>query len=140
MLTTRPSKPLPTGTCKQLAGRADFVAFLDLGVIAEDDRADFGFFEVEREADDAVGEFDHLVEHRVGQAFDVRDAVADFADDADVAFGRRGFQPRDLRFDFFQDGAHNYSLGLKLLLKALQAIAHAAVLNIAADADAHAAE
>ena len=63
-----------------------------LGVIAENDRADFGFFEVEREADDAVAEVEHLVEHRVGQAFDLGHAVADFADDADVLFGRRGLR------------------------------------------------
>ena len=89
--TTRPSKPLPTGTWKQLAGGADFVAFVHLGVIAQDDGADFGFFEVQREADDAVAEVEHLVEHRVGQAFDLGHAVADFADDADVLLGGRRF-------------------------------------------------
>jgi hypothetical protein len=91
---------LPTGTCKQLAGGADFVAFLDLGVIAENDRADFGLFEVEREAGDAVAEVQHLVEHRVGEAFDLGHAVADFADGADVLFGRRGLGARDLGFNF----------------------------------------
>ena len=100
MLTTRPSKPLPTGHLQQLAGGADFGAFLDLGVIAEDDRADFGFFEVQREAEDAVAEVEHLVEHRVGEAFDLGHAVADFADDADVLFRRRGLGARDLGFDF----------------------------------------
>ena len=85
---------------QQFAGRADFRAFLDLGVIAENDRADFGFFEVEREAGDAVAEIEHLVEHRVGQAFDLGHAVADFADGADVLFGRRGFCARDLGFNF----------------------------------------
>ena len=37
----------------------------------------------------------------------LRDAVTDFADDADVALARGGFQPGDLRFDFFEDTAHN---------------------------------
>ena len=69
-------------------------------VIAEDDRADFGFFEVQREADDAVAEVEHLVEHRVGQAFDLGHAVADFADDADVLLRDRRFDAGDLRFDF----------------------------------------
>ena len=63
--------PLPTGTCKQLAGGADLVAFLDLGVVAQDDGADLGFLEVQRQADDAFAEIEHLVEHRVGQAFDL---------------------------------------------------------------------
>ena len=71
-----------------------------LGVIAENDRADFGFFEVQREAGDAVAEVEHLVEHRVGQAFDLGHAVADFANDADVLLGRRGFDAGDLRFNF----------------------------------------
>ena len=63
----------------------------DLGVIAQNDRADFGFFEVQREADDAVAEIEHLVEHGVGQAFDLGHAVADFAHDADVLLARRRF-------------------------------------------------
>ncbi len=71
-----------------------------LGVIAENDRADFGFFEVQREAGDAVAEIQHLVEHRVGQALDLGHAVADFADDADVLFCRRGLRAADLRFNF----------------------------------------
>ena len=75
-------------------------AFLDPGVIAENDRADFGLFEVQRQADDAVAEVKHLVEHGVGEAFDLGHAVADFADDADVLFGRRGLGARDLGFDF----------------------------------------
>jgi hypothetical protein len=73
-----------------------------LGVIAENDRADFGLFEVQRQAGDAVAEVQHLVEHRVGQAFDLGHAVADFADDADVLFGRRGLGARDLGFNFLQ--------------------------------------
>ena len=53
-------------------------------VVAEQDRADFGLFEVQRDAEEAAGEVDHLIEHHVAEAFDVGDAVADFADDADV--------------------------------------------------------
>ena len=80
----------------------DLVAFFELGVIAQDDRADFGFFQVQRQAGDAVAEIEHLVEHRVGQAFDLGHAVADFADDADVLLGGRGFDAGDLRFNFLQ--------------------------------------
>ena len=80
---------MPDRHLQQLAGRADFLALVELGVIAENDRADFGLFEVQRQAGDAVAEVEHLVEHRVGQAFDLGDAVADFADDADVLFGGR---------------------------------------------------
>ena len=99
---------LADGHLQQLAGRADFVAFLDLRVIAENDRADLGLLEVEREAGDAVAEVEHLVEHRVGQAFDLGHAVADFADDADVLFRRRGFGAGDLGFNFLQQITHRF--------------------------------
>ena len=52
--------------------------------------------------DDAVAEVEHLVEHRVGEAFDLGHAVADFAHDADVLLGGGRFDARDLRFDFLQ--------------------------------------
>ena len=76
--------------------------FLDLGVIAQNDRADFGLLEVQRQAGDAVAEIQHLVEHRVGQAFDLGHAVADFADGADVLLRRRGLHAGDLAFNFLQ--------------------------------------
>ena len=82
VFTTRPSSPLPTGTCSSLPVVADLVAFLELRVVAEDDDADFGLFEVQRQPGDAVAEVEHLVEHGVAEAFDVRDAVADLADHA----------------------------------------------------------
>lgn len=75
-------------------------------VITENDRADFGFFEVQREADDAVPEVEHLVQHRVGEAFNFGDAVGDFADDADVLLVHRRFHASDLRFDFLEKIAH----------------------------------
>ena len=79
--------------------------------IAEDDDADLGFFEVQGEAEIAAREVEHLVEHHVAQAFDSATPSPIFADDADVAFAGRGFQSRDLRFDFFQNAAHDSSLG-----------------------------
>ena len=62
--------------------------------------ADFGLLQVQRQAGDAVAEVEHLVEHRVGQAFDLGHAVADLADDADVLLRGRRLRARDLRFNF----------------------------------------
>ena len=67
---------------------------------------DLTIFEVQREAVESAGKFDQLAEHDVAQAFDARDAITAFADNTDVAFCRRGFQSRDLGFDFFKYGAH----------------------------------
>ena len=56
-----------------------------LQVVAEDDDADGVLFEVERQADRAVGELDHFVGHDAGEAVDAGDAVADFQHAADFA-------------------------------------------------------
>ena len=45
-------------------------------------------------------EVEHLVQHRVGQALDPGDAVANLADDADVLFAGGGLGAGDLGFDF----------------------------------------
>ncbi len=124
---------------EKFAGRLRFVPFHHQRRVAEQDGADFRLFEVEREPEDAARKLDHLVQHDVAQPFDARDAVTGFADDADIAFTRRRFQSGDLRFNFFEDAAHNV-VGLKLLLETMQAIAHAAVPHIAADANAHSAQ
>ena len=100
-------QPFADRHLQKFAGRLGFVAFHDLRRVAEEDRADFGFFEVEREPKDAAREFDHFVQHDVAQTFDARDAVTGFADNADVALARRGFEAGDLRFDFFEDTAHS---------------------------------
>ena len=73
------------GHAQQAAGAADFVAFGDLQVVAEDDDADGVLFEVERQADRAVGELDHLLGHDAREAVDAGDAVADFEHAADFA-------------------------------------------------------
>src|SRR5260221_440245 len=85
---------------EELAGGLDFLAFFDAGVIAQDDGADFGLFEVERQPHHAAAEVEHLVEHRVGQPFDPRHAVADLAHGADVLAHDRRFDAGDLSFDF----------------------------------------
>ena len=89
VLTTRPSSPLPTGTCSSLPVPRTSSPSCELRVVAEDDDADLGLVEVQRQAGDAVAEVEHLVEHDVGEAFDAGDAVADLADDADVLLGGR---------------------------------------------------
>jgi len=44
-------------------------------------------------ARDAVAEVDHLVEHRIGKAFNSSDAVADLAHDTTFCFGCRRLGP-----------------------------------------------
>ena len=63
----------------------DFVAFVDLQVVAQDDHADAVFFQVEGQADHAAGELDHFAGHHAGQSVDAGDAVADFQHGADLA-------------------------------------------------------
>jgi len=58
------------------------VAFLDLLEFAEEHRADALFFEVERDPEHAVREFEHLAGHRVLDAVHARDPVADRNDAA----------------------------------------------------------
>ena len=151
---------LADGHLQQPPGGAHFVALLQLGVVAEDDGADFGLVEVQREAGDAVAEVEHLVEHGVAETFDLRDAVADLADHADGLLGRRGFHARDLRFELLNQVRHINFLRLRsssfvetrrdhrgavvcisqLPLERIQPAAHAAVVDAAPDGDAHAAD
>ena len=91
---------------QQLARAANFAAFLELRVVAEDDHANLGFVEVQRQARDAGSEVQHLVEHDVGEAFDAGDAIADFADDADVLLDRDGGGSGNLRLDFLHQIRH----------------------------------
>ena len=65
------------------AGALDRVAFLDLRVVAEEHGADAVLFEVQRDAEDAVRELEHLAGHRALDAVHARDAVADRDDGAD---------------------------------------------------------
>ena len=126
---------------QQPAGGADFVAFLQLRVVAEDDRADLGLVEVQRQAGDAAAEVEHLVQHHVAEPLDVGDAVADLADRADGLLGGRGLRARDLRFDFLDQVSHVFVLSApQARFQRGQPGAHAAVVDVAADLDAHAAD
>ena len=65
------------------AGALDGVAFLDLLEVAEQHGADAVLFEVQRDAEHAVRELEHLAGHGALDAVHARDAVADRDDAAD---------------------------------------------------------
>ena len=69
-------QPLADRHLEQAARGLDLGALGHFGKIAQQHAADLGFLEVQRQAEEAVGELDQLVEHDVAQAFDLRDAVA----------------------------------------------------------------
>ena len=80
------------------AGRADLVAFLDVGRTSPRMTAPTRLLlEVERQADDAARELEQLGRQRVGQAVDARDAVADLDDRADGRGTRSSPRTLDLR-------------------------------------------
>ena len=91
---------LAHGHLQELARGADLVALFELGIVAQNDHADFGLFEVQRQAGNAVAEVEHLVEHHIGQAVHFGHAVADLADDAHIPSCRRRLGLCDLRFNF----------------------------------------
>ena len=82
-LTTRPSISSPTGTEMMRPVRLTGSPSLMLAGLAEEHGADAVFFEVQRDAEHAVRELEHLARHRVLDAVDARDAVADRDDGAD---------------------------------------------------------
>jgi hypothetical protein len=53
-----------------------------------------------------VPEVQHLVEHRIGQAFHLGDAIADLADDSYILPCRRRLGVRDLGFNFLEYRRH----------------------------------
>ena len=98
------------GHFQHAGGATDFIAFLELEVIAEDDRTDVVLFEVQRHAgDDGLGfggrELEHLAGHDLAQAIDAGNAVLHFEDGTDfldVEIGeirRFNFAEEDV-FDF----------------------------------------
>ena len=91
---------------KELAGGAGFVAFLELGVVTEDNATDFVFFKVQRETEDATAEIDHFVIHDAGEAFEFGDTVGDGDDLASVGLNGACFKGGDFLFDLFDYRAH----------------------------------
>ena len=100
---------LADGDLEELPGRAHLSALAKLRVVAEDDDADLGLVQVQCQTRDAVAEVEHLVEHDIGQPFDLGNTVADLADDADALLGSRGLGPSDFRFDFPYQVSHRSS-------------------------------
>src|SRR5262249_19152285 len=84
---------------QQFSSGPDFVPLFELGVVSEDHDADFGFIEVQRQPGDSLAKVDHLVEHRIIEAFNSGHAVTDLTNDPDVLFycSQPGFV--DLSFD-----------------------------------------
>ena len=64
-------------------GALDGIALSNLGVFAEKHGAHLIFFQVQRDAEDAVGEGEHLAGHNFIEAVDAGDSVADRDDRAD---------------------------------------------------------
>ncbi len=59
-----------------VAGPLDDIALFDEGVFPHEHGADAVFLQVEHQADDVVGQLEHLRGHRVLEPLDTRDAVA----------------------------------------------------------------
>jgi hypothetical protein len=85
------------------AGGLDRVAFLDVGRVAEDDRADGLLLEVEGHPADAAGELEELRGEGAVEAVDLGDAVADLDDRADAARLGRAVERFDGRLDDARD-------------------------------------
>ena len=119
------------------------VAFLDFLELAEQHRADAFLFEVQRDAEHAVRELEHLAGHRVVDAVDARDAVADRDDaahlgDVDVDGEAADLVADDLG-DFLGLDVHLHALH-KPFFHLLELPRDAAVVDRAADARDHAAD
>ena len=95
------------------AGALDDVAFLDFRVLAEEHGTDAVFFEVQRDAEDAVRKLEHLAGHGALDAVDARDAVAERDDAADFGDVHLDGVAADLLADdlgnFFSFDIHNSS-------------------------------
>jgi hypothetical protein len=82
--TIRPSRASPTGISSRRPVRLTVSPSTTLLPVAEQHRADVVGLEVERQADDVVGQLEHLEGHRVLEAVHARDAVGDRQHGADL--------------------------------------------------------
>src|SRR5438105_513954 len=90
---------------------ANFVAFLELEIITEDDGADVVFLEIQGEGCDLFaglgrGHLEHLAGHRFLQAIDTRDSIFDFEHGADF-FDVELVEVR--RFDFAEKNVLDFA-------------------------------
>src|SRR5205809_4376784 len=136
-------QPLTDRHLEQLTGRANLAALFELGIVAENDDADVGLLETERQPRDAVAEIEHRAEHDIAQTLDTGDTVADLPNDPYILPGRDGLRVADARFDFLHQGAHRFTSthpapGSKACLERGQSALDAAVVHIATDLEAHA--
>ena len=81
------------------AGAADLVAFANQLVVAEEHRADRVLLEVQRDAEHAVRELDHLARHGALDALKAGDAVADGHHRADLGHVHVGLEAANLLAD-----------------------------------------
>ena len=65
---------------------------MEVPELAENDRADLVLLEVQREPESVVREFEKLASHRVLEAIDLGDAVADCDDAADIGGDETGVE------------------------------------------------
>ena len=72
------------GDARDAAGPPDGLALPDVLPLAEEGGADIVLLQVEREADDAVLELEHLHRDRVLEPVEAGDSVADLQDGADL--------------------------------------------------------
>ena len=75
---------LAHGHGENLAGALDLVAFAELGVLAQDDRAHLVFFQGEGEAGDVVRKAEQLAGHHLVEAVQAGNAVAERGDGPDL--------------------------------------------------------
>jgi hypothetical protein len=95
-LTTRPSIASPTGHRDDAAGALDRIAFLDREVLAEQHGADAVLFEIQRDAEHAMREFEHLARHGALATVNARDTVAERHHRADFGDVDRHAEAADL--------------------------------------------
>ena len=97
--TTRPIERVADRDREDAPGRLDRAALLHVAGLAEHDRTDRGFVEVQRETERAALELEHLVDRGLGQPGDARDAVTHLEHLADVGRVEGGRERGDVRLE-----------------------------------------
>ncbi len=98
-----PDHGIAHGHAHDAPGALDLVAFLDLGVLAEQHDADLIFLQVHGNAGHAVRESKQFASHDLVESIDARDAVTQSDDGAGLVHGDLGFIVLDLLADQFRD-------------------------------------